>query len=301
MPDPTIGRGDRLKAQARDAGQLLDYAIQTGFKTADGRVLSDDTIATIQSAAAKVEQNETITAADAVKFELAYYDLARLMSPVTAETLRDTEGSGQFFGASPAQRFTWVLWFWTLAFGIFIICGEWALQYMAVAADDSVYRGRRVLLELLVRPAYGGLGACVYLLRSAHTFIYQRTFDVHRKPEYLNRILLGTIAGGAIILFVNQLVGEEGAVIQLSSAALGFLAGYSTDFLFNTVERVIAAILPKVGIESMRRADAHATVTLDFKDVADRYDKAKGTDKELYGALLEQMTGARARKPRDGG
>ena len=301
MPELTTEKSDRMKEQVRDAAKLLDYAIQTGFKTADGRALSEDTIATIQSVAAKVEHDEPLTPADAVKFELAYYDLARMMNPITAETLRDTEGSGQFFGASPAQRFTWVLWFWTLAFGIFIIFGEWALQYMAVAADDSVYRGRRVLLELLVRPAYGGLGACVYLLRSAHTYIYQRTFDVRRKPEYMNRILLGTIAGGAIILFVNQLVGEEGAVIQLSSAALGFLAGYSTDFLFNTIERVIAAILPKVGVESVRRANAPATMTLDFKDVADRYDRAKGTDKELYGALLEQMTGARARKPKDGG
>jgi len=58
----------------------------------------------------------------------------------------------------------------------------------------------------------------------------------------------GTISGGAILLFVNQITTEEGSVIQLSSAALGFLAGYSTDFLFNTIEQVIGAILAKVGI-----------------------------------------------------
>ena len=46
--------------------------------------------------------------------------------------------------------------------------------------------------------------------------------------------------------------------IQLSSAALGFLAGYNTDFLFSTIERVMAALLPKVGIDSVQRADAAA-------------------------------------------
>ena len=29
--------------------------------------------------------------------------------------------------------------------------------------------------------------------------------------------------------------------------------GYSTDFLFNTIERIIAAVLPKVGLETVKR------------------------------------------------
>ena len=45
------------------------------------------------------------------------------------------------------------------------------------------------------------VGACAYMLRSAHYFIYQRSFDTRRTPEYFNRILLGAISGGAIILF----------------------------------------------------------------------------------------------------
>ena len=68
-----------------------------------------------------------------------------------------------------------------------------------------------------------------------------RAFDVRRKPEYLNRILLGVVSGGAITLFVSQLTDDEGNVIRLSTAALGFIAGYSNDFLFNTIERVFAA------------------------------------------------------------
>jgi hypothetical protein len=77
------------------------------------------------------------------------------------------------------------------------------------------------IIGLLIPWAYGGLGASAYLLRSAHMYIYRRSFDLRPKPEYLNRVLLGSISAGRIILFTKSLVGEEGG-----SAALGFVAGY---------------------------------------------------------------------------
>ena len=89
------------------------------------------------------------------------------------------------------------------------------------------------------------------MLRSAHYFIYQRSFDVRRTPEYFNRILLGAISGGAIILFVTNLINDDGSSINLGAAALGFVAGYSTDFLFNTIERIVTAIFPKVAVETV--------------------------------------------------
>ena len=139
---------------------------------------------------------------------------------------------------------------------------------------------------------YGGLGACVYLLRSAHIFIYQRSFDVHHKPEYFNRILLGAVAGGAILLFVAQISDDEGNVVHLSSAALGFLAGYNTDFLFSTIERVSAAILPKVGIESVQTASG-GSQPVNLNDLAERLDKAQGADKEFYRSMIARLTGTR--------
>jgi hypothetical protein len=92
---------------------------------------------------------------------------------------------------------------------------------------------------------------------------------------------------------VSQISGDGGTTIQLSAAALGFLAGYNTDFLFSTIERVMAALLPKVGIDSVQKAKP-STHPVDINDLAQRMDSAKGADKELYKALLAQLTGARA-------
>jgi hypothetical protein len=206
------------------------------------------------------------------KFEQAYYRIASLMSPVTAETLRDTRDTARppgkyasvwvrvrdfFWGYSPAQRFTRELWFWAILFAVFIVAAEWGINYLGQRKDAGSVIGWRTLLQSLLPWAYGGLGACAYMLRSAHYFIYRRSFDTRRTPEYFNRILLGAISGGAIILFTEYLANaEEGSAAHLGSSALGFLAGYSGDLLFNTIERIITAIFPKVQVETTPTDDA---------------------------------------------
>jgi len=54
-----------------------------------------------------------------------------------------------------------------------------------------------------------------------------------------------------VILFTSYLVGQDDSVSHLGPAALGFIAGYSTDLLFNTIERIVSAIFPKVGMETV--------------------------------------------------
>jgi hypothetical protein len=293
-----------------DAQILLDYAIEAGVKSADGQTISQDVVAKIETTACKLGLGDAKhdaatakapTADDWAAFDFAYYDLATFISPVTAETLRNTAGEGgpwtwyKFIcGNSPALRFTRVLWAFTLVFAIFVVYSQWRLQVWAAAdTDPNTHLKSRTLLELMTPWAYGGLGSCIYLLRSAHSYIWQRTFDIRRKPEYLNRILLGTMAGGAIILFVNNIAGDDGTVIQLSSAALGFLAGYSTDFLFNTIERIIAAILPKVGIDTMQQQPAPATMPVDINDLAKRMEAATGAEKDVYRAAIAKLLGVK--------
>jgi hypothetical protein len=299
---------EAIRTEVADALYLADFAVKTGFKKADGRTLGIDTLQVIKVMAGKVQLFEPqntgtrIKASDWTSFELAYYSLADFTNPVTAETLRNTEDTGKGFRkASSAQQFTWLLWAITGLFAIFVIFAAGVASGGLYASDIGTWTDTlqklNTYLQILTPYAYGGLGACAYLLRSAHSMIYQRSFDIRRKPEYFNRIALGMVSGGAITLFVSQLTDDDGNVIRLGSAALGFIAGYSNDFLFNTIERVVAAILPRVGLESVQRAAPAPTRPpmdlqaggLTLKELMTRMDGAKEEDKALYRSLIEKL------------
>ncbi|HXZ47030.1 MAG TPA: hypothetical protein VEH02_09925 [Pseudolabrys sp.] len=319
MARDTAPSSTALLAQAHerkvaDALLLLDFAVSAGIKSAEGHLISADDVSIIESTAAKLgllrQKGESASAADIAPadwtaFDLAYYDLAALLTPVTAETLRATAGKPAatrtwtdfLWGDSPAIQFTRKLWAAALGFAIAVILSNWYLEIVALEGSQEPYNWKRTLVELLTPWLYGGLGSCVYLLRSAHMYIYQRTFDVRRKPEYYNRILLGTMSGGAIILFVNQIAGDEGTVIQLGSAALGFLAGYSTDFLFSTIERVISAILPRVSTDTTQKEKAAGAKSIDVNRLTDNLLRAKNpADKEHIRKLTAHSIGMRAHK-----
>jgi hypothetical protein len=304
-----LGDNGRVEKQVRDALSLSEFAVQSGFKASDGTPIPPDIISHIQTASAKlgflqevrvskngqtddsISARGSISPAEWVEFELAYYKLSTLMSPITAESLSDTEcetstdpfswkhWQQKILGASPANRFTRGIWIAAVFFALFVVGTDCLLAFTVKNGNlPDIWWTK--LFQILILYAYGGLGACAYLLRSAHTFIYKRTFDVRRQPEYYNRILLGAIAGGSITLFVNQTAGDEGATVQLSSAALSFVAGYSTDFLFSKIENIIDALLPKdkdKRVKTSKSALQHGAAEPDvsLNDFANRNDKAK--------------------------
>lgn len=268
--------GKRARQQVQDAFELSQYVVETGVTDKDGKPLAFSDIGTIQSTAAAIEiigvnggsaaAPKTLTKDEWLAFEQAYYRLAIATSPVTAETLRNTRyaaGAGASFAdaplnvakwwtsASAAQRFTWWLWTITFAFALFVLGTEWGIDKLGMSTNADKVKVWKDVLEAVQPWAYGGLGACAYLLRSGHYFIYARSFDLRRKPEYFNRILLGALSGGAIILFSDYLMSQEDSVSHIGTTALGFIAGYSSDFLFNTIERIITAIFPKVDVETV--------------------------------------------------
>lgn len=278
--DETLSADARVRSQVEDALELANHVVSSGVKGSGGQLLPLEDIATIQRTAAQIGLLDVkpdasgpaggsaggIVISEWNEFELAYYRLASTLAPVTAETLRNTRDVApasqrgfvgrfisRFRDCSPAQHFTNRLWVWTIFFALFVVFAELGINVLGARTNqtDLWVKGPRDLLFSLQPWAYGGLGACAYMLRSAHYFIYQRSFDVRRKPEYYNRILLGAISGGAIILFVTNLTNDDGSSINLGAAALGFVAGYSTDFLFNTIERIVTAIFPKVAVETV--------------------------------------------------
>lgn len=313
-PDATAALGPDALSMVRGAMELLEFVVATGYKPASGQLLSSDIALAIKAVAAAVdlpgfhvphlppEAAPNVPLTEWLAFELAYHRLAQFTCPITAESLRNTADTGGFVFSkrqAPAQAFTRLLWLVALSLAAFAVGSEWGQVHYGPVQDGIVDMPNAVmqLIQILQPYAYGGLGSCVYLLRSGHRFIYERSFDLRRRPEYFNRIILGTIGGGAIILLVDHLTDDNGQVIKLSAAALGFIAGYSTDFLFNAIERLVNAVLPKVGFDSVRRAPSATKPTLEIdgssmslNDLFDRFERSTSDqEKALYKSLIERV------------
>jgi hypothetical protein len=198
-------------------------------------------------------------------FQQAYLRLQRLTEPVTAETLKATsrtyggEGARRLWGIFPrhSSAENWSLKMWiTTGFTIaFILVTELLNNIVPVwhpvdpgdtaGGFDLAHFGLE-FLTLLLPFAYGLFGSCAYLLRACHKRIGNRTFDLHRIAEYKNRMILGLVSGGGVNLFISEILVENGSgATQLSASAVAFLAGYNTEYLFQLIERLSQALLPR--------------------------------------------------------
>jgi hypothetical protein len=230
----------RLRQQICDALELLCFA------ATQGKQIDRKTIAAIENSR-KFLGSITPDAKASGDFENAYQDLARAMAPVTAETLYATDDRRpgyrrasytQGLKVSDARLFYWKLAFWAFL-GACLVGFLQVLNASYVPDDEnvrSVYSWFTLVGKVAAPFLYGFLGAVTYLLRSAQTYISARSFDLRRVPEYSNRMVLGAIAGGIVLLFVDP------KSIGFTQDAIALAVGYNTDALFSLLERVGNAV-----------------------------------------------------------
>lgn len=299
--------------EVMDAKLVLEFAVASGFTTADGRKLDDATIAAIKKAEDAIDPNTPPPAADRTAFEIAYRDLMLLVAPITAETLRATSDDYpvrswitlRMKALPEAKMLFWKLVFWTILFVAIAFAGSFFNPLAPNEIPKSIgFYGMDVVQRLLaiIEPfTYGGIGACAYLLKASIGYIQRREFDPKRELEYYSRILLGVVAGGMVVLLIAGMpeAGKpsDGAsqTLHISAAVLGLLAGYNTDFLFSAIERIAAAILPKVGTETAQRQPPPAVASGDvalIKELLTQLSKATDADdKKAIQALIDKITG----------
>ena len=300
---------EEYKKEVFDAKRLLDYAVSGGWVPGEGQDVDEAIVKAIETAVDSAQNEQLPHANVRTPFEIAYRDLCRLVAPVTVETLWATSPDSNekniltpFTPMSRAGCWSRILVLYTALFAGAVLIYEFLNVTLdqfgpATDAEDSwdFATYTQVALSVMMPFIYGGLGACVFLLRSCHIYIHKRTFNPRRIPEYVNRILLGVVSGGVITLFVQEIGGDGDEVLRLSAAALGFLAGYNTEFLFQTLERVTAAILPKVGISSVRtetqpvKSPSPGNTAL-VVGLMNRYEAAKDEEtKALYAEILKKV------------
>ncbi len=287
--------GVDLQAElVEDVRRLADYGIQTN------QLPAGIDMAEILQARSSLADRQPLDAETSGKLAGYYRKLEGRFGDVTARTLRATEPAvpGKP-GTIPARRHLRKLWLWAFV-ALFLVLSSNIVQYhydtnLPAPGDDP--EGWNKVVEYLYQVStylepflFGLLGAVVYILRVTEKHLHTRDYDPAREPEHFNRLVLGTLSGGAIILFVSQIPGEEGAVLEIGAAALGFLAGYSVDFLFETLDRMVQAIMPKVGLDTIQtrtRERRHRELVRRYRSRIEETDDA--AEKELLSQVLADL------------
>ena len=137
--------------------------------------------------------------------------------------------------------------------------------------------------QYLIPFTFGTLGAMAFILRFSVGRLHKREFDPRRIPGNYIRIVLGTICGGAIVMFVNSQATPPTVGVTITAASLGFLAGYSTDFLFEILDRLKSAINPA------RETQQQPQVKIE-PVVLKSEEPAKGNNPQQQVNILKQTT-----------
>lgn len=224
---------------------------------------------------------------------------------VTIDTLRATGGAnGDRYFRSPMGLYLmmlWVIMFSLIFFAMY--CDFYITTFPEKYPEGSVVperdSGLLFFYQYLNPFVFGMLGANVYLMRITSTRLSGRTFNPAKLPEHFNRLFLGTVSGGVTILFLEESVaigesvgGADG--VAMSSAALGFIAGYSIEFLYQILDRIINAILPSVkdqfSLELYNRKKRNLMIKKFEREV--KAEKAKGdqADKTKLETLEQIVT-----------
>ncbi|WP_187432147.1 hypothetical protein ROLI_031290 [Roseobacter fucihabitans] len=245
-----------------DVGLLAQHGVRTG------RVPADVSFQDIYNARIQWETKGELSPQEIGLLVEAYQKLQSQFANVTPDTLSATtpekEGKMQ---TSPAGRYLFKLWITVIVMIVMVLLSNFLQFYhdfnltdFEEEWEDWDYKvSYAYQFSQYMEPfVYGTLGALAHMLRVTARTLRDREFDPSRAPEHINRIILGTLSGGAIILFIAQITDEDGQLLQISAAALGFIAGYSVDFLFQTIDRIVEAILPQVGLSTVQLRQKNA-------------------------------------------
>lgn len=120
-------------------------------------------------------------------------------------------------------------------------------QNTTYSTNKDIQEARNLvsILGIYILPLlYGLLGGFAFVLRSLAEETKNMVFSANSTIKYTLRINLGALAG----LVVGLLWGEDveihdvGFIKSLSTLALAFIAGYSIEFLFAAIDRIIESI-----------------------------------------------------------
>ena len=177
------------------------------------------------------------------KLERLYAALTELVSPVTVLTLRTTSDAyavyrpgwkAVFLGSSTVGRNFFRQLFWVAMLLIGLIC--FRKLTMGGSADP---------LNFIDPFLYGALGALVYLYKNLTDLYTKRTLHPKKLATNWLRLFMGALTGALIVNLFMPFFEQGIAGMDVPHVAIGFLAGYSVEFFYQALDKIINLMTPQ--------------------------------------------------------
>lgn len=137
-------------------------------------------------------------------------------------------------------------------------------------------------LNILSPFFWGGLGACIYILKRSYDAARNHTFDTETFGGWTIRVVLGFVLGGAVLYIIDpETLGASGTVIA-------FLTGLSTKIVYGALEKTILEISSRFQLDNMQSGRKSSNIINEYlaKELG-TLDPKK--DKEKYNVLVSLM------------
>jgi hypothetical protein len=212
---------------------LLDFAANNGVAMEKVEVLSQ--------AIHEVDPNPSQVAA-------RYADLVAETHPVTGHTLLDSRqwSVRRLVGISTATAV-----FFILAVGNYIV-DNWVADIVQPEEGRLLFwlNVKRYAWDYLTPFFWGGLGACVFLLKKVQDAARENVYEHHLMQGWGTRVLIGGVLA-AIVLIIFDPSTFTAESLPLRPAAIAFLTGLGVKAVYGGLERLIEEIAKRFSVKNI--------------------------------------------------
>jgi hypothetical protein len=177
----------------------------------------------------------------------SYADLVSKTHPVTGRTLLDSQQQGvrRLVGIATVTTI-----FFILAVGNYIV-DNWVADIVEPEEGLFWLNVKRYAWDYLTPFFWGGLGACVFLMKKVQDAAKANVYEHHLMQGWGTRVLIGgVLAAVVLIIFDPSTFSAES--LPLRPAAIAFLTGLGVKAVYGGLERLIEEIAKLFRVESIR-------------------------------------------------
>jgi hypothetical protein len=221
------------------------------------------------------------------ELEKIYAKVSETVSPVSILTLRTTSTDYEisrpwwqaiFLGSGSVGRNFFRKLFWIAASLVAIMF----TLHVSLEADNKI-------LTIFGPFLYGALGAVIYVYKNLTDRYIERTLHPYELSTDWLRIFMGAVTGGLIVHMFSGYLPDPNTDLNITPMTFGFLAGYSVEFFYQLLDKLIHTITAATHPQESKTAPVtprQAQIELLTKSLKDMTDEA---DKAVIRGLLEKI------------